>query len=101
MYGTSMRENREIPCSPVPLIGGGPSREGYGRTPGMHGDGKSYHLVVLTNRSNKASAAEAGGKEVSRGETGWQYTHRTLCRIERGIAARPVTPGGCRGLEEC
>lgn len=67
----------------------------------MHGHGKSYHLVVLTNRSNKASAAEAGGKEVSRGETGWQYTHRTLCRIERGIAARPVTPGGCRGLEEC
>ncbi len=26
----------------------------------MHGHGKSYHLVVPTNRSNKASAAEAG-----------------------------------------
>jgi hypothetical protein len=47
------------------------------------------------------SCGGGGGKEVSRGETGWQYTHRTLCRIERGIAARPVTPGGCRGLEGC
>ena len=39
-----------------------------------------------------------GGKGVSRGEPGWQHTLRTQCRIERGIAASPGTPGGCWGL---
>jgi hypothetical protein len=53
-----MRENREIPRLPVPLIGGGPSREGRGRTPGMYERGKSDRLVVPTKPPNKAIAAE-------------------------------------------
>jgi hypothetical protein len=58
MQGVSMRENREIPRLPVPLIGGGPPREGCGRTPGMYERGKSDRLVVPTKPPNKAIAAE-------------------------------------------
>ena len=58
MQGVSMRENREIPRLPVPLIGVGPPREGRGRTPGMYERGKSDRLVVPTKPPNKAMAAE-------------------------------------------
>ena len=53
-HGTSIRENWEIPCSPVQLIGGGPPGEGQGRTPGMHERGKSDHFVLPTKLPNKA-----------------------------------------------
>src|SRR6266545_421596 len=62
MYGISMRENREIPRLPSPLIGVGPLREGRGRTPGMYERGKSDRLVVPTKPPNKVMAA--GGPPV-------------------------------------
>ena len=40
MQRVFIRENREIPHWPVPLIGAGPPREGCGRTPGMYERGK-------------------------------------------------------------
>ena len=46
------------PTLAVPLIGGGPPREGRGRTPGMYERGKSDRLVVPTKPPNKAIAAE-------------------------------------------
>jgi hypothetical protein len=59
MYGTSLRENREIPCSPAQLIGDRPSREGQCRTPGMYECGKSDHLIVPTKPPNKAGQLAA------------------------------------------
>ena len=59
MYGTSLRENREIPCLPVQLIGDGPPRECQGRTPGMYERGKSDHLVVPTKLANNAGQPAA------------------------------------------
>ncbi|MHB8189612.1 MAG: hypothetical protein ACYDHP_04155 [Ferrimicrobium sp.] len=58
-HGTSIRENWEIPCSPVQLIGSGPPREGQGRTPGMYERGKSNHLIVPTKLLNKAGQPAA------------------------------------------
>ena len=54
-----MRENREIPSSPVAHDwGGGPLREGNSRKPEMHEDGKSDSPVLPAKPSNKAVAAE-------------------------------------------
>src|SRR4249919_3950716 len=62
MYGTSMRENREIPRSPVRLITGRDAQGTRGGTPEMHERGKSDGPVVPANLPNKAAgaAAEAG-----------------------------------------
>jgi RNA-directed DNA polymerase len=65
-----MRENREVPRPPAAAAdsellagreGGGPLREGRGRTPEMHGRGKSDSPVVPAKPPNKAGrpAAEA------------------------------------------
>ena len=54
-----MRENREIPSSPVAHDhGGGPLREGNSRKPEVHEDGKSDSPVLPAKPSNKAVAAE-------------------------------------------
>src|SRR2546427_6486692 len=59
MHGPFMRENREIPSSPVAHDrGGGPLREGNSRKPEMHEDGKSDSPVLPAKPSNKAVAAE-------------------------------------------
>ena len=92
-----MRENREIPHSPVPLIGVGPPREGRGRTPGMYERGKSDRPVVPTKPPNKAIAAEVvEGSCEARGTRTARHAPDTepgqachTCRI--GCAA------GCRG----
>ena len=55
MHGTSMRENREIPCSPAWLITGGPLREGRGRNPEMNGRGKSDSPIVPAKPPNNAA----------------------------------------------
>ena len=60
MYGTSERENREIPCSPIGLIAGWVAQGTLGGTPEMHERGKSDRLVVPANPPNKAAAAEVG-----------------------------------------
>lgn len=55
-----MRENREIPPSPRPLITGWAAQGTQGGTPEMHERGKSDRSVVPANPPNKATAAEVG-----------------------------------------
>jgi RNA-directed DNA polymerase len=59
MYGTSMRENREIPRSPVRLITGRDAQGTRGGTPEMYERGKSDGPVVPANLPNKAAGAVA------------------------------------------
>ena len=59
MYGTSMRENREIPRSPVRLITGRDAQGTPGGTPEMYEGGKSDGPVVPANLPNKAAGAVA------------------------------------------
>jgi RNA-directed DNA polymerase len=73
MYGTSMRENREILCPPVRLITGRDA-QGTEGTPEMHEHGKSDGPVVPANPPNNApvaaGAAEAGeGRGPAKGNT--------------------------------
>jgi RNA-directed DNA polymerase len=58
MHKTSMRENREIPLVPAPLITGRAAQGTQGGTPEMHEGGKSDCSVVPANPPNKAAAAE-------------------------------------------
>ncbi len=98
MQGVSMRENREIPRLPSPLIGVGPLREGRGRTPGMYERGKSDRLVVPTKPPNKAQGrGGGGGKGARRGEPGRHDTPRTQSRARRATRAGSGAPYGCRG----
>ena len=62
MYGTSMRENREIPRSPAGLITGR-AVQGTVGTPEMHERGKSDGPVVPANPPNNVPAA-VGAAEV-------------------------------------
>ena len=60
MHGTFMRENREIPFSPVVQDRGcGPLGEGQGRKPEMYEGGQSHSPVVPAKPPNKVVAAEA------------------------------------------
>jgi hypothetical protein len=59
MYGVSMRENREIPRSPVGLIAGQAAQARPGRNPGMHEGGKSDSPVVPAKPPNKAGKPAA------------------------------------------
>ena len=59
MHATFMRENREIPSSPVAHDqGDGPLREGNSRKPEMDEGGKSDSPVLPAKPSNRAVAAE-------------------------------------------
>jgi hypothetical protein len=70
MYGTFMRENREIPPSPRLLITGWAAQGTQGGTPEMHERGKSDRFVVPANPPNKATAAEVGEeRERAKGNT--------------------------------
>ena len=93
-----MRENREIPRLPVPLIGVGPLREGRGRTPGMYERGKSDRLVVPTKPPNKAIAAEVVEGR-GRGEGNPGGTTRPGHRAGSGVSYVPdrVRPAGAEG----
>ena len=93
-----MRENREIPRLPVPLIGVGPPREGRGRTPGMDERGKSDRLVVPTKPPNKAIAAEVVEGR-GRGEGNPDGTTRPGHRAGSGVPHVPdrVRPTGAGG----
>jgi hypothetical protein len=68
MYGTSMRENREIPRSPVRLIIGRDAQGTRGGTPEMHEGGKSDGPVVPAKPTNKVAIATAEPVE-ERGST--------------------------------
>ena len=63
MYGTSMRENREIPRSPVRVITGRDAQGTRGGTPEMYERGKSDGPVVPANLPNEAAGAVAEAGE--------------------------------------
>ena len=59
-HGVSMRENREVPCSPVPLmVGAGREGNADGGNPLMHDRGKSDGPVVPTKLPSNAALAVA------------------------------------------
>jgi hypothetical protein len=82
MYGTSMRENREIPplARRVDHRAGRPGNADGG-TPGMNEGGKSDDCVVPANPPNKVTAA-AGAAEVGEGR-----------RSAKGNTASKTPPG--------
>jgi hypothetical protein len=94
MHGNSMRENREILCSPAE---GGRDASGRpeGRTPMMNGQRRSDRLVVPTKLPNKArgTAAEVvEGRSLAKEKVGEQNTPRTQSRTKRAQCARLPTP---------
>jgi hypothetical protein len=102
MRGISMRENREIPCSPA-ADGGGTRRKGQGRNPPMNEQGKSHRSRVPTKPPNKvgsSTAEEVEGQDLAKENVVQQNTHRTQCRVRvnseldsvRRIARRDKTP---------
>ena len=75
MYGTSMREYRETPRSPVRLITGRDAQGTPGGTPEMHERGKSDGPVVPANLPNEAvgAVAEVGEERgVRRDKPAWR-----------------------------
>ena len=59
-----MRENREVPWSPVPLmVGAGREENAIGGNPLMHDHGKSDGLVVPAKLPNKTALAVAEAVE--------------------------------------
>jgi hypothetical protein len=55
-----MRENREVPWPPVPLmVGAGREGNAFGGNPLMHGHGKSDGPVVPAKLPNKTASAVA------------------------------------------
>jgi RNA-directed DNA polymerase len=86
MYGTSMRENREIPRSPAGLITGRVAQGTRGGTPEMHERGKSDGPVVPANPPNNVPAA-AGAAEV--GEERGPAKGNTTSKTPPGRSAGP------------
>src|SRR5512144_357069 len=91
MYGTSMRENREIPPSPARLITGRAAQGTRGGKPEMHEDGKSDGPVVPANLPNNAVGAVA---EV--GEERGSAKGNTASKTPPG---RSAGPGASSALE--
>ena len=79
MYGTSVRENREVPRSLDRLIPGGPLREGQGHNPEMDDRGNSDNPVAPARPPNKAGEPVAEVVE----ERG----------LAKGNTDRPTRPG--------
>lgn len=61
MYGTFMRENREIPPSPRLLITGWAAQGTQGGTPEMHERGKSDRFVVCAGRRRELAGESPVG----------------------------------------
>ena len=78
-----MRENREISRLPDGVGSSGRMGKAGGRNPMMYEREKSDRPVVPANRRNKASSEAADGGEergLTKGNSGWQNTHRTQSR---------------------
>ena len=61
--GSSMRENREIPCPPTAQKAAGRAGKVIDQPPAMHGQGKSDRPVVPTKLSNNPQPAAAEATE--------------------------------------
>ena len=98
--GNSLRENREIPGSPVGGWSGGTRREGRGPYAGDARPGKSDRPVVPTKPPNKAGrpAAEVvEGRGLAKGNADEQNAPRTQSRTRRAQCARPCTSSSSKG----
>jgi hypothetical protein len=71
MRGSSMRENRETPGTPLPVTARDGWRRPSGRTSSVHVPGESDDLIVPTKRANKVgpqvTAESAEGRGSSKG----------------------------------
>jgi hypothetical protein len=106
MYGTSMRENREIPGSPAQLITGRAVQGTRRGTPEMHERGKSDRPVVPANLSNKAAAAEVGeergrAKGNTAGKTHPGHSAGRVRRVRWVVCVRWHDDIRVRGLPRC
>ncbi len=93
MCGTFLRENREIPLTPVAGGAAGRSGKAIGRTLEMHVDGKSDRSVVPAKQPNNAdgTAAEAAeGRGLIKGNTDGQNASRTQSRADATNALERV-----------
>ena len=93
MYGTSMRENREIPPSPRLLITGWAAQGTQGGTPEMHERGKSDRFVVPAKRKHSRRAA---GATASREQRSAVAAGEGVERVSVGQAG--TGSGGHQGL---
>jgi hypothetical protein len=91
MHGISMRENREVPRSPVPVVGGGPHGEGRGRKPVMHERGKSDSRVVPAKRVSRTLKEESCRR----------HLHRRCCARDGGLLALQRRPSGAGAKPPC
>ena len=95
MYGSSMRETREVPRPPGPLITGRAAQGTRRRKPGMDGHGKSDGCVVPAKRPNNAGrpAAEVvEGRHPAKGNT--------VSATRPGRSAGPGVPNGLDRVRE-
>ncbi|MFO0579770.1 MAG: group II intron reverse transcriptase/maturase [Polyangia bacterium] len=100
--GIFLRENREIPAPPDGQGPAGPPRKGCGRTPRMHGAGKSDRPIVPTNEPNKAALAAAEAREGrgrAQGNTLQQNAPRTQSRTSAQSALERVRQAAKRDKE--
>ena len=100
MYGISMRENREIPCSSVGRSTGGSLREGRGRTPEMHEHGKSDDLVVPAKPPDNAGepvAEMVEGRGLAEGNTASSTRPGRSAGSRRAKRAGPCARGSTKG----
>ena len=101
MLGLFMRENREVPRLPVPLITG---RAAQGRPRPHAWDARAWE--VGSPRSTDEAAEQGnrcgggGGKGARRGEPGRHDTPRTQSRVRRATRAGSGAPYGCRGQRD-
>lgn len=79
--GSSMHENREIPCSPPNRSQGGRGGKAGGRTPPMHEHGKSDRPIVPMKSPNKTDQHAAEVVE-GRGLTKENLGQSTMCRTQ-------------------
>ena len=91
--GTSLRENREIPSPPVADGAAGRSGKAIGRTPEMHGGGKSDRSILPTKSPNNTEGAVAEameGRGLIKGNTSKQNAPRTQGRTSAHSALERV-----------
>ena len=87
-YGSFLRENREVPVSPVTDRVAGRTGKAIGRTPVMHETGKSDRPVVPTKPANRGMtpAESVEGRGLAKGNTGGPHAPRTQRRTSAPCA---------------
>jgi len=101
--GNLLRENREVPVPPAADGAAGRAGKAEGRTPAMHGPGRSDRPIVPANAPNKAGRPVAEGREgrgLAKGNTDEQNAPRTQCRTGAHSALERVREAARRDKNE-